>query len=253
MISVVVPYYRNPKMLELHLKTWANYSQEVRDTMRLIIVDDGSPEPAEPIVSVWNKQGRLPVELYRIKEDIPWNRGGARNLGTDVAQTPWLLHMDIDHILPAASALQLTYWFSAGDETPHPRNWYRFMRFRVGEADETRNKDSITRDCKFGPVKPHIDSYLCSKALYWSIGGYDEDYSGCLGGGSPFLKQMEEASSPTVLPYPLHVYTRHAVPDSSDMSLSRDTREYSRRRKAKEAAGNTKAKNPLRFTWERQL
>lgn len=247
--TLIVPYYRNAQMLTTQLAAFARYD----DRIRVVIVDDGSPETAESVFKdcgySWGTfQGRL--SIYRILQDIPWNRGGARNLGATVCETDWLMHMDIDHVLPITCADRLLDLKGL-----KPTHWYRFPRFRVGKADETRNKDAIPRDDTFGAIKPHIDSYLCTKNLFWLVGGYDEDYSGCLGGGSPFLQQLERAAPVTLTPSDvhLHVYTRSACPDASDFSLSRDTSEYSRRRKAKEAAGRTKAIKPLRFTWERVL
>ena len=32
---------------------------------------------------------------------------------------------------------------------------------------------------------------MCSKLVYWEVGGYNENYSGCLGGGGPFLQRMK--------------------------------------------------------------
>lgn len=247
--TLIVPYYRNVEMLKVQLAAFARYD----DRISIVIVDDGSPEPALNVLTAagyaWKTfNGRL--EIYRILKDIPWNRGGARNLGATICKTDWLMHMDIDHVLPIGCANKLLE--TEGLKGTH---WYRFPRYRVGLADETRNKDGIPRDATFGAIKPHIDSYLCTKSLYWLVGGYDEDYSGCLGGGSPFLQQLERSAPLSLMPSDvhLHVYTRSACKDASDFSLSRDTSEYSRRRKAKEAAKNTRARDPLRFQWERVL
>jgi len=241
-ISLIVPYYRQPQMLRLQLANWHSFHPSVRERMRLIIVDDGSPEPALDIV-----QHFPGVSLYRILTDIPWNRGGARNLGSQVATTPWLLHVDTDHILPADQADTL---MDADVNTSH---WYRFQRWRFGAADDTRKKDACDPAATFAEIKPHGDSYLCTRRLYWTVGGYDEDYSGCLGGGTPFLEQMEATAPVEVLPVRLHVYTRSVCPDASISTLSRDTSEYKLRRKMKRATGNTKARNPLRFKWEKLL
>lgn len=247
--TLIVPYYRNVEMLKRQLKEFVDYPEAIR----VVIVDDGSPEPAEDVINdsglSWTQfVGRL--QLYRINQDIPWNRGGARNLGATVCQTDWLMHMDIDHVLPSYCAHRLLK-----TDGLNSLKWYRFPRFRVGKADETRMKDSLAREATFGAIKPHIDSYLCTKNLYWLVGGYDEDYSGCLGGGSPFLKQLEQAAPVGLMPSDvhLHVYTRSACADASDFSLSRDTAEYTARRTAKERAGRTKATKPLRFAWQRVL
>lgn len=246
-VTLIVPYYRNMMMLAEQASQWNAYPESVR----VIVVDDGSPEPALPIIEAnVTDEARSRLQLYRIGVDIPWNRGGARNLGSKMAETEWIVHVDIDHLLMADCARTLL------DTPVNPKRWYRFNRYRRGRADETRRKDKIPDDQEFGLIEPHIDSYLIGREAYWKTGGYDEDYSGCLGGGSPFLKRLEEKrGKPEILPKDvfLCVYTRSVVADASDNTLDRDTSEYSRRRKVKEKTGNTKPLNPLRFPWTRVL
>lgn len=260
---MVIPYYNQPKMLLNQLTTWASYPAEVRDMLEIIVVDDGSATRARGVFDTFiilhwldrslasAQYSPYTIQMYRILQDIPWNRGGARNLGSHVAITKWLLHMDIDHVLFPSAALALVRWLPEARES----EWYRFKRFRVGPADETRMKDALPRDAIHGEIKPHIDSYLCTKALYDRVGGYDEDYSGCLGGGSPFLQQLGLITRASIAPddISLNVLTRHSCVDASVTSLSRDTSEYSRRRMHKERHDNTEAKNPLRFEWKREL
>lgn len=248
MITIIVPYYRNPKMLATQLENWAL----LPDAYRFVIVDDGSPEPALNVIADmperWQLRGDR-LRLYRVGIDIPWNRGGARNLGAHVAETDWIFHMDIDHLLPYKAAMHLL-------TVPLIRDrWYKFRRFRIGRADDTRRKDRIPDSAEFGEIHPHMDSYLITKDLYWKNGGYDEDYSGCLGGGTPFVQSLEKLSPALMAPPDvyLHVYTRSMVPDASDWALSRDTGDFYRRKEAKRLTKNTFPKNPLRFPWERVL
>jgi hypothetical protein len=215
-------------------------------TFNVVIVDDCSPEPAEEIVD-W-RDGL--VSLYRIDDDIPWNREGARNLGAHVAETDWIIQTDIDHVLPADCVDQLLDYLLAV-EFLGENHWYRFPRFRVGKADETRMKDAIPRSQEYGPIKPHIDSYLCTRDMYWRAGGYNEDYSGCLGGGGQFLKMMKLiGGEPVLLPDDIYleVHTRHSVSDASVSDLSRDKAEF---RKRRNKIGLKKAENPLRFKWHK--
>lgn len=242
--TMVVPFYRNCGMLQRHLKEWELYPPGVK----FVVVDDGSPEPARDIVaSHASDYLRDRMRLYRISVDIPWNRGGARNLGAHHVDTDWLLHVDVDHVLPVDSCERLLAL------EPDPKHWYRFTRWRVGRADATRKKDAIPDDCEFGLIHPHVDSYLMTKRMYWNIGGYDEDYSGCLGGGSAFLRQAMARAAAQMLPSEvcLHVYTRSAVEDASDFSLSRDTAPGKTilRRKG----GLRRPVNPMRFQWVREL
>jgi glycosyltransferase involved in cell wall biosynthesis len=234
-LTLVIPYFDQPQMLLRQVEEIEKYNG-----VRVIVVDDCSPIKASDVI-----RGAL-CSLYRIDTDIPWNRGGARNLGSMQAETEWLIHVDIDHVLPAECLERLL-------EYPASENhWYRFPRFRVGTADETRKKDDLDPDCEFGPIKPHIDSYLIRRDLFLKS-PYDEDYSGCLGGGSPFLDRMQRIKPVRVLPADIYleVYTRDKIPDASVVTLNRDTSEYKRRRKLKEKTGKVKPKNPLRFKWHR--
>jgi len=240
--TLIVPFYRNGGMLAEQIRLWNAYPEGVP----IILVDDGSPEPALPIVqqhaSDWLKRR---LALYRIGVDIPWNRGGARNLGTKEATTDWIVHIDIDHVMTGESAQRLLSFEAS------PKHWYRFERYRNGAADETRKKDKIPEALKFGKIHPHIDSYLCTKEMYWKAGGYNEDFSGCLGGGSPFLAEMTKLSEPQMAPpsVQLMVYTRSVVPDASDTTLDRERMEFARR-KAK-MKGKFRGHSPIRFPWAR--
>lgn len=231
LITMVVPYYRQPNMLRKQLETWASYSPEVLAAFVFNVIDDGSPEPA--LTEVMNAvrpieaRGGM-LQLHRIKEDVPWNRGCARNLGTQVCTTPWVLHVDTDHVLPPRSAELLLRAFTG---TMKPSRWFRFDRYRVGAADETRKKDKADPKAAFVKIHPHIDSYLCTPEAYWKAGGYNTRFSGVLGGGTPFLKEMVKVhGEPAVLPLSLEVHTRHSVPDASITGLPRDSEAFKRRK-----------------------
>lgn len=245
-LTLIVPYYRQPLMLARQIEEWNMYPSGIN----IMIVDDGSKEEAVAVVDKYASMDLLKrLSLYRILVDIPWNRGGARNLGAREAQTEWILHADIDHVLPVQPANALLEF------SPNPKRWYRFERYRRGKADETRMKDKVPRDAEYAKIHEHIDSFLITKKLFWKSGAYDEDFTGCLGGGSPFLRNLEKIVRAEIAPPQvfLEVYTRSEVADSSEHSLSRDTTEYSRRRKRKEATGRTKPQNPIRFPWTKVI
>jgi Glycosyl transferase family 2 len=237
-LTLICPYYRQPLILREQLRHWVAYPEG----FHFALVDDGSPEPAKAVVEECPAHLKRRIELYRITVDQPWNRGGARNLASWHCRTKWLVHLDIDHLLPVACAEALLAF------RPQPRNWYRFERYRVGRADATRQKDQLDPMCEFGKIHPHIDSYLCTKEMYWQGGGYDERYSGCLGGGTPFLAELAKVGGEAkMLPgsIHLHVYTTHAVSDASVMTLSRDRSEYAKRKRLFKGKGQ----DPLRLPW----
>lgn len=250
LVTLVVPFYNQPRMLRKQLETWSEYTPEVRAAFHFLVVDDCSPEPAErvmeDIASCFEH-----ISLYRIDKDVPWNRGMARNLGTQEAATDWVLHVDTDHVLPPGFAWQLL--ITLRSRVGAAPEWFRFSRRRIGAADETRKKDTVPRDATNVLIHPHIDSYVCTKKAYWKAGGYNEDFSGVLGGGSPFLKEMEKANGiPPVLQSELHVYTRHMIPDSSEHTLSRDPAAFKKRKaEIMKARGTLRGHDPIRLPWHR--
>lgn len=238
-ITLIIPAFNQPLMLRKQLDTVAQYPPG----FRVIVVDDHSKVSVEEVFEDHDK-----AALYRVDADIPWNRSMARNLGAQEAQTDWIMQVDTDHILPPECAWRLI------DHPLSASRWYRFPRFRVGKADDTRNKDAIPRDAEHGQIKEHVDSYLITKALYWKTGGYDPDYAGCLGGGGAFIARLEGMAGPSsALPIDIHleVWTKDKIPDASVTGVSRDTTEYKRRKSEKEARGDTTPKNPIRYPWHR--
>jgi len=67
LITMIVPYYRQPNMLRKQYDTWGAYSDAAKAAFKFIVVDDCSPEPAEPIVA-WSDflHNDLQMALYRI-------------------------------------------------------------------------------------------------------------------------------------------------------------------------------------------
>lgn len=246
--TLIIPYYRQPTMLAYQLQALECYPPG----FQFIVVDDGSPEQAIDVIQQENVSDELlkRLRLYRITKDVPWNRGMARNLGAKEATTDWIIHVDIDHVLIGGNADKLLYTseLEAG-------NWYRFPRHRHGTADDTRKKDKIPNDKVYGEIHPHIDSYVIERSLYWGVGGYDEDYSGCLGGGTVFLRQLSALVKPKLLPADVYltVVTRSIVQDSSISTLDRSHTEFRRRQMDKTRRGDVTPKNPLRQPWERVL
>lgn len=254
LITLILPYYRQEAMLLKQMDVLDTYPSGVRDALYVIVVDDCSPEDAEHVLTAVREDGHLPHRpdaLYRIDKDVAWNRGMARNLGAKMATTPWLMQVDLDHILTAQNAANLlTTVRSFRGVVPQ---WFRFARRRIGAADETRMKDAVPRDATDVLIHPHIDSYLCTPRAYWRAGGYNEDFSGVLGGGTPFLKEMERVNGPPgIVNSELHVHTRHSVPDSSEHTLPRDPKAFKQRKHEIMAAhGTLRGHDPLRVPWHK--
>lgn len=236
-VRMIYPYYENPEMLARQVENWNRYAGELRQHVRLLLIDDGSPKhPAEPIF----KECKLPKRLYRIKQDIPWNQHGARNLGAALAckmeENFWLFMSDMDIILTPEVAFDL---FSRKLD---PARYYTFERKFL--PDLTRSKY-------------HCNTFLVKHSIYWAVNGYDEDYCGTYGGDGPFLRQLGVLAPRCHLEDVVLFGVERDVVADANTSLPRKEGkfgdEYRKRFDAKRKSGDERSKNPLRFEWERVL
>ena len=155
-VTFIFPYYRNPRFLRQHLAWWATFPEHLRMQLAAIIVDDGSPEPAEDVLR--HMAHPFPIRLFRIEQDVRWNWLAARNIGFHHA-AGWCLVTDIDHVIPQTTAEAVVY----GEHDPG--TIYGFSR---------KEYTGIT-------IAPHPNSWLMTREMFWTVGGYDEALSGHYG------------------------------------------------------------------------
>ena len=235
MITFVYPYYENGGMLERHLYEWASYRPEVKEHVRAIIVDDGSPRDAA--LNHWRDCG-FQAALYRIKENIPWNVPGARNLGMDQAPEGWCLLTDIDHLLDADAANTLV------DLLPSLNETYAY---------------TLSRRWADGRLlHPHPNSYIIQRSAYWQAGGTDEDWSGYWGAGEQAFRKCLRRYCPIMGPI-FNVFLTHFgrddIKDASTRDWGRRDSSYDWRKNPflakKLKADGYRPENPLRFEWKK--
>ena len=232
-ITLVYPYYRNPEMLKRQVQHWNEVAAVLGNFVRVNLIDDASPEPAEPIF----RDCVLKKGLWRINENIPWNQHGARNLGAKVSgkDCEWLFMTDMDIVVPIDTLSALVN--SPLDKGKH----YTFERCFVDGR----------------PPKYHCNTFLVTRGNYWKAGGYDEDFCGAYGGDGIFLRALARIAPRQ------HMFVRvlgynDTIADCSTREWGRKEtefhKEYLRRRDEKKAKPDGLApKNPLRFTWSRVL
>lgn len=215
-LSLIFPYYRNPGMLAHQYATWAAYPDEIKARIEIIVVDDGSPEPA---IEVDRPEGLPPLRIYRHLEDRPWCQHAARNRGAWEAEGRWLFLSDMDHVLPADSLRWIL-------EDPCP------MKFRRLDAPDLRPK------IKNGQEHPHPNTFLIQRDQYRRVGGYDEALNGIYGTDGEFVRKLGPLP---VSEIPVIRYAREVIPDASTATLDRDAHRNKPRQKAiwkeKEAKG----------------
>ena len=248
MISLVMPYYNNPGMLELQMAEWLRWSPKAKAQIEIIIVDDGSPDPAASVPFPPTFMGTLPeLSIYRITEDRPWHQHAARNLGAHVARGPWLLLTDMDHLLTAHQANALLKHLGKLD----PGTAYFLHRIEVSTGLPTMASDGIM-------PKPHPNSFVMTRDLYWQAGGYDEDFCGIYGTDGLFKARLFQIAEQGFLKHvALTRYWRDIVPDASTTTLPRKEGRRPGDKEAvmirKKAEGREDQITTLNFEWVKAL
>lgn len=240
MITIVMPFYKNPTMLALQYEGWAGWPHDLKQRFTIVLVDDGSPEPA---ADVERPEGLPELEIYRVTEDRPWHQHAARNLGAHVAPEGWLLLTDMDHVLTEENARALLKRIDQLDENAI----YTLHRIEADTGAPTLSDD--------GQHKPHPNSFVVTRATYWRIGGYDEDYCGIYGTDGLFkARAFSVARKDHLKKVALTRYWRDLVADASTDA----PRKEGRKPGAREAVANEKAVRGaadkitvLDFPWER--
>lgn len=240
MLTLIMPTYLNSGMIAHQYAGWAAWPDDLKQHLRVILVDDGSPEPA---ADVPRPEGLPELEIYRVKEDRPWHQHAARNLGAHVAPEGWLLLTDMDHVLEPAAAARLFRALLTLD----PGGVYMLDRIEADTRLPTLNQA--------GNPKPHPNSFVMTREMYWRIGGYDEDYCGVYGTDRLFRERAFRTGRAGHIPIPLVRFWRDLISDASTTTLPRKERRdpgvKERILKAKRARGEADVIKVLQFEWER--
>ena len=233
-ISLVFPYYDNPQMLRFQLGVIAQYSLEVLSGCEVVVVDDCSPTfPARPVVQEFD----LPnLRLFRVGVDRPWNQDAARNIGAYESRGDYLLLTDIDHVIPGETLRELA------------------------AVDDQNRVYTLARKAHFSDtvIPSHVNSYFMARSLYWSIGGYDEDFWGTYGSDSLFRRRIHKSAPIVELSAArLELVTRGSISDAKNISLSRKPSPWRRLRsllfRGMKALGLRKSPVTLVNAYEQQL
>lgn len=222
-VTVVYPYYDNPRFLERQIAGWHEWPVVERAKVNLIIVDDGSPNV--PAANVLQGSGTLPLKtrLFRIKVDVRWNWLAARNIGAHHADEGWLLITDMDHVIPEPTLN--TVLMGAFD----PGMIYRFSR--IGTK-----------------THPHPNSWFYTKKMYWKVGGYDEALSGHYGTDAEYRRRCAATAPIQIMSAPLELHEHED--DASTTGYKRKQPEDARGKQMIRARGPKWKPRTLSFPYE---
>lgn len=232
-LTLILPYYRNAMMLQAQQELWRSYPDDLKSRLHVIVVDDGSPKFKAQ--QYFEDAGLASSRLYRILVDVRWNWLACRNLGVSEATTDWVLLTDIDHLLPAETLRRIL------DGDLDPNDAYCFSR--VDAPDRT--------PCH----KPHPNTWLMTRKMFNTIGGYDERFSGYYGTDGEFRDRVHmNVGAVVLLPEVMIRVPREVIPDASTTTYGRkepqDREGVSRIRNERMMLGKWKPMR-LTFPWER--
>jgi len=220
-------------MLAEQIRCWNTYPDFLNTAPTIIVVDDGSPSTKAANI-IQRHLCRVPIQVFRIKEDIPWNFSGARNLGCTHAND-WIYMSDIDTLLYGKDAKNM---FEG-----HPLDQAQiYIPKRVHLPSK-------------GIAPTAMVNLLFHKTQFLAVGGYDEDFAGHYGKeDTDFFRRLKrvtklvERSDVVVRVMPPRI-----IRDACSRGRPRDKKRNGALFAQKRAAGYPKPVNPLRFTWERIL
>lgn len=177
-ITLVHTYYNEPEHLQRNIESW--YSITV--PLKIMIVDDGSMiHPAYDLLKDLSLPENLSLSLYRVTEDIGFNSHGARNLAASVAESDWLLFLDIDH--------NIYHWNIATlveEAELKPHVLYKFGGVEFVDLNHIDRRFTVNQ-------------FLISKEKYKETGGYDESFTSVHWGDRPFIEEVERTSRMVIL------------------------------------------------------
>lgn len=233
-LSYVVPLYfdqQNHDALTTLLQRYASFDPLLLDRIQFVLVDDCSPVP----VALPNNID-LNMLLLRICDNIPWNQGGARNLGVVYSRSDKVLATDLDHEFSEATLRHIV------DLPPLRRRMYRLRR--VTAAGE--------------PTRPHPNTFVMSRGRFLQFHGVDEEFCGAYGSEDGMFWRWQRYNGTRFSYLPRRYANRQRVfdRDTSYHSLTRDnSRNYGlKRRKKLEWAQwgphGGHSRQFLKFTWD---
>ena len=165
--TIIHTYYNDRTLLETQIERWKVYNTPIK----IILIDDGSQEvPAEDVLRGVSFPDNIDLSLYRVTRDIGFNSHGCRNLGAMLAETDWLLFLDIDYTIQPRDLQRLQR------EELDPNTWYEInARFN-------------------GAGEPYLalNQFVIPKNLYVESEGYDESFVPFHYGDREFLSILSE-------------------------------------------------------------
>lgn len=154
-LAILTHVYNAAKATQEQVDAWSTLSHRETELLEFLVADDCSDQ------ALRLRTYGLPLRLFRIPTDIPWNMAGAKNLLHSQSSAEWLLFFDIDNRINPVLLGTLARQVDQLD----PGIIYLFPWILLGEEQ----------------AQPHINTFLIHRETLDEIGGFDEDFCGHYG------------------------------------------------------------------------
>ncbi len=162
-LTYITHFYNNQKNIDSVITLLRKYEKldpYLLDQIQFVIVDDASP------IDYKIPDFDLNLTWLKIKNDIKWNQGGARNLGVIYAKSDKVFLIDLD--------------WEINEEA------FKFM------LSKPRLGRNIYKIRESGRKKGHSNMWFISRARFLRFFGYDENFSGGHGGEDYFFFKTQQ-------------------------------------------------------------
>jgi len=197
--------YGQPQMLRFNLAAIHGYSQEVRDQLKVIVVDDCGDPPVTPgSVAGFS----FDLSVYRITENKPWNQPMARNLGMHHAAPSWCLMIDPDMVFRPEMMQKVIGLI--------PKLARRsVLRYGLKHVSDPGRSVDLTSP----------NTYIIHREDFFAVGGYDEDFSGHKGWSDVQLLDVLRSTFKVSQRKDIYAdfYSTKNIPDAAVHTLDRST------------------------------
>ena len=186
-VSIVLPCYNRAAYLSHWLAACA-FWQPSRESLEVIVVDDGGADHAEAIVERWSERG-LDARYLRLRgAGGPRNNARARNAGIRVARHPLVLNSDPDVVFVTDVVRKLVAEWQPGTfcsltgyyplSRAATRDLWRIAEQRPLTADDYRAQAVGCHNLVQRPdgVYGLHGAFLCDRDTLTRLRGYDERF-----------------------------------------------------------------------------
>lgn len=179
MISVIIPTYQSPEMLDLCLES-AITGQSLKN--QIIVVVDGYYDLNKEVLKKWEDS----IEILNLEENVGLCKG--TNLGVYNASSDEILIVNDDNVFPVDWDKNLKYWnlqknqfITPNQIEPLPSIFPQFNIKDLGKTykefnlDKFRKYENSISEEKMDVAGSTLPIYM-KKLDYIRIGGWDENY-----------------------------------------------------------------------------